>query len=200
MGTDKKRRGMDWARFDRADEIATGFLLWLVVGISAAYAVFVGLDWILRRQVTLVDVPLEVADGAAGTGRVVGMPQGDVLVEDVAVGEFALLMTPMLIGIAATVWGAVLLTRLLHDLGRGEPFSRTSVRRLRLLALLLVVVPIGTDLFLSIATSQILGARDASAFAFEVSFGPVVTGLLVAAVAQAFASGAKLRADVDGLV
>lgn len=200
MGTDKKRRGMDWARFDRGDQIATGILLWLIVGVSAGYAVFVSLDWMLRRQVTLTEVPLEVGEDAAGTGRVVGMPSGNVLVEGVSAGHFALLMVPVLLGLAATVWGAVLLQRLLKDLGRGEPFSRANVSRLRIVALLLMVVPLFADMAYAMARSTLMSAQGVDGFVFSFSPGWLLAGILVAAVAQAFASGTTLRADVDGLV
>lgn len=200
MGTDKKRRGRDWARFDRGDQIATAILLWLIVGFSAGYAVFISLDWMLRRQVTLTEVPLEVGEDTAGTGRVVGMPSGNVLVEGVSTGHFALLMVPVLLGLAATVWGAVLLQRLLKDLGRGEPFSRANVSRLRIVALLLMVVPLFADMAYAMARSTLMSAQGVDGFVFSFSPGWLLAGILVAAVAQAFASGAKLRADVDGLV
>lgn len=200
MGTDRKRRGMDWARFDRGDQIATAILLWLLVGFSAGYAVFISLDWMLRRQVTLTEVPLEVGEDAAGTGRIVGMPTGTVLVEGVSAGHFALLMAPVLVGLIATVWGAVLLQRLLKDLGRGEPFSRANVSRLRIVALLLMVVPLASDSVSAIARSELLSAKGVDAYVFVFSPGWLLAGILVAAVAQAFASGVTLRSDVDGLV
>ncbi|ANS79254.1 hypothetical protein SGUI_1858 [Serinicoccus hydrothermalis] len=198
--SEDRRDRKDWARFDRADKIATTAVLWLAVGVSAAYGLFISLDWMLRRQVTLVGVPLEVDAGAAGTGRVVGMPDAQVLVDGVSAGHFALLMAPQVLSLAAMVWGAVLVTRLLRDMGRGEPFTRINVWRLRVMALLLVVVPIVADFVTAVATAKILMARDVRAFAFEFSFGWMVGGLLLAAIAQAFANGTKLRADVDGLV
>ncbi|OLT42442.1 hypothetical protein BJF86_15120 [Serinicoccus sp. CNJ-927] len=154
----------------------------------------------LRRQVTLVGVPLEVDAGAAGTGRVVGMPDAQVLVDGVLAGHFALLMAPQVLSLAAMVWGAVLVTGLLRDMGRGEPFTRVNVGRLRVMALLLVVVPIVADFVTAVATAEILVARDVRVLAVEFSFGWMVAGLLLAAIAQAFANGTKLRADVDGLV
>ena len=109
-------------------------------------------------------------------------------------------MVPVLLGLAATVWGAVLLQRLLKDLGRGEPFSRANVSRLRIVALLLMVVPLFADMAYAMARSTLMSAQGVDGFVFSFSPGWLLAGILVAAVAQAFASGTTLRADVDGLV
>lgn len=196
----KDKKSRDWARFDRADQIATTILLWLLIGFSAGYAVFISLDWFLRRQVTLRGVELEVSEDAAGTGRVVGQPEGNVLVDEVSTGHFLLLMVPVLLWVGALVWGGVLVSRLLRDLGQGEPFARSNWRRLVILALLLMVTPVTVSMVEAIARAEILRARGVEAFYFTFSFEPFIVGLLVAAVATAFAAGSRLRADVDGLV
>lgn len=190
----------DWARFDRSDNIATTVLLWLVIGLSAGYAVFVSLDWILRRRVTLLGVPVDVEQDAAGVGRVMGQAQAQVLVDSVSAGDFALLMAGVLAGVAATIWGGVLLTTLLRDLGRGEPFTRANVTRLRTIAVLLLVTPLLASVLGAAARSAILAGAGDGGLILTVEPGWVVAGLLVAATAQAFASGARLRADVDGLI
>lgn len=193
----------DRLRFDRADELATTALLWLGVGATAAYALFVGLDWALRTQVTLTDVPLEVPPESAGVGRIVGPVQADVLVEGVSGPHLALLLASGIVVVAAAAWGALLLTRFLRDLGRGEPFSMANVARLRIVAALLVLVPLTTDMLYAIARAEVMGAAGSGQDAgFMFTFTPawLVAGLLVAAMAQAFATGTRLRADVDGLV
>ncbi|WP_010147372.1 DUF2975 domain-containing protein [Serinicoccus profundi] len=195
-----KAPGRDWARFDRADHIATTVLLWLVIGLSAGYAVFISLDWILRRRVTLLGVPVDVEDGAAGVGRVIGVAEAQVLVDSVSAGDFALLMAGVLAGVAATIWGGVLLTKLLRDLGQGEPFTRANVTRLRTIAVLLLVTPLLVSVLEAVARSAILAGAGDGGLGFTIEPGWVVAGLLVAATAQAFASGARLRADVDGLI
>lgn len=192
--------GKDWARFDRSDNVATTVLLWLVIGLSAGYAVFVSLDWILRRRVTLLGVPVDVEQGAAGVGRVMGEAEAQVLVDSVPAADFALLMAGVLTGVAATIWGGVLLTKLLRDLGQGEPFTRANVTRLRTIAVLLLVTPLLASVLGAAARSAILAGTGDGGLIFTIEQGWVVAGLLVAATAQAFASGARLRADVDGLI
>lgn len=193
----------DRLRFDRADRIATQVLLWLAVAIVASYPLLVAVDWFRRQQVTLTDVPLDVAVDAAGVGEVVGVPTGDVLVGDVSGGRFALLLASGLLLVAGAAWGALLLGRFLRDLGRGEPFLRANVTRLRIVALLFIVVPLAADLLYGFARSGILvGAGMEPIDAFLLTFQPgwVVVALLVAAVAQAFVAGSRLREDVEGLV
>ncbi len=195
------RTNRDRLRFDRLDRLATVALLWLVVGAAAAYPLFITLDWALRRQVTMTGVPVEVAKGAAGAGEVVGgMTQAHVLVGDVSAGHLALLLAGPVLAVTAAAWGALLLGRFLRDLAAGTPFDRANVTRLRVVALLLVVVPVGTGLVYSIARAEIMDA--AGGFGFLFSFTPawLVAGLLVAAVAQAFAAGTRLQHDVDGLI
>src|SRR5699024_10893751 len=83
--------------------ITTVVLLWFAVGTTAAYPLFVALDWALRRRVTVTGVPVEVDPGAAGAGEVVsGLVEADVLVGGVSGGHLALiLLAPVLTAVAA---------------------------------------------------------------------------------------------------
>lgn len=191
----------DRMRFDRADRLATTILLWLVVGATAAYPVFIGVDWARRRQVTLSGVPVDVDPGAAGAGEVVGGPaEVDVLVQDVGAGHFVLILLATLLSVGGAVWGSVLLSRFLRDLGAGAPFAPANVTRLRVVALLLVVVPLLAELVYALARAMIMDAAGGEGFLMTFTPGWLVAGLLVAAVAQAFAAGTRLQDDVDGLV
>ncbi|WP_134771957.1 DUF2975 domain-containing protein [Ornithinimicrobium flavum] len=191
----------DRLRFDRADRWVTIVLLWLVVGAAAAYPLFVALDWALRRQVTLTGVPVEVDPGAAGAGQVVsGVADAHVLVGGVSAAHLALLLLAPVLTVAAAVWGAVLLSRFLQDLAAGTPFARANVRRLRVIALLLLLVPPVAGAVYGAARALIMDQAGAPGFLVTVTPAWLVAGLLVAAVAQAFAAGARLQDDVDGLV
>ena len=200
------RTHRDRLRFDRFDRLATVAVLWLVIGAAAAYPLFITLDWALRRRVTLTGVPVDVDKGAAGAGEVVGaMTQAHVLVSEVSAGHLALLLAGPVLAVAAAAWGGLLLGRFLRDLAAGTQFDRANVTRLRVVALLLILVPVLADLVYSIARATIMDAAGADSFA--VSFTPawlvavlLVAGLLVAAVAQAFAAGTRLQHDVDGLI
>lgn len=195
------RTERDRLRFDRLDRLATVALLWLAVGAAAAYPLFVTIDWIRRRQVTLTGVPVEVAPGAAGAGEVVdGLTEAHVLIGEVSAGHLALLLVGPVIAVAAAAWGAVLLVRFLRDLGAGAPFDRANVTRLRVVALLLMLVPVLVGAVYSMARAEIMEAAGGTGFVFSFTPMWLVAGLMVAAVAQAFAAGARLQDDVEGLV
>ena len=191
----------DRLRFDRADRITTVVLLWFAVGTTAAYPLFVALDWALRRRVTVTGVPVEVDPGAAGAGEVVsGLVEADVLVGGVSGGHLALILLAPVLTAAAAVWGAVLLSRFLRDLAGGRPFARANVTRLRVIALLLMLVPLLGGGLYGVARAIVLDQAGAASFVFSFTPAWLVAGLLVAAVAQAFAAGSRLQDDVDGLV
>lgn len=190
----------DRFRFDRSDRIATQTLLWIGVAVTAIAPVLTAVDWFRRRQVVVNEVPVEVGEGAARAGRVVGPAFGDVLVQGVGAGQLMLLLSSGVLVVAAAVWGAILLGRVLGDLGRGEPFAQANVTRLRIVALLLLVVPLAADVLYGVARTQILASQGADSLWVNFQPGWILVGLLVAAVAQAFASGSRLRADVEGLV
>ena len=106
---------------------------------------------------------------------------------------------------AAIAW---LLLRVMLTIGRGEPFDPANVRRLRALALVLVVgwtvvsfaeaagtVAILADVDLDAAG---VGGGPRAALAFPVV--PIVVGLATAMVAEAFKAGARLQDDLEGLI
>ncbi|WP_161965212.1 DUF2975 domain-containing protein [Ornithinimicrobium cerasi] len=199
--TTTSRGQRDRLRFDRLDRLATTVVLWFVVGGAAAYPLFVALDWALRRQVTLTGVPVDLGPQDAGVGEVVGGPaEAVVLVGDVGAGHFTLLMLSAVLAVVAAVWGGVLLSRFLHDLGAGAPFASANVRRLRVVALLLMLVPPVSEAVYSLARGLIIDAAGGVGFMLSFTPGWLVAGLLVAAVAQAFAAGNRLQDDVEGLV
>lgn len=204
MSTSARTHGdRDRLRFDRGDRVATTILLWLAVLATAVAPIAVVVDWLARRRVVLAGVPVDVDPAAAGVGQVVGPVQAAVQVDGVWGGHLALYLLPALLVLGATVWGAVLLSRFLRDLGRGEPFAAANVARLRIVALLIIVVPILVSMVESIARTEILRAQGlpgADAWSMDITLVWVIVGFLVAAVAQAFAAGARLQDDVEGLV
>lgn len=191
----------DRLRYDRTDRLATVVVLWFVVGANAAYALFIAVDWALRRQVTLTDVPVDVAPHAVGAGEVVGGPaKVQVLVQDVGAWHFTLLLAASLVSVVAIAWGAVLLSRFIRDLSAGAPFAHANITRLRVVAMLLLLVPPIAEVIQAAAGAVVLDADGGAGVVVDLNPAWIVAGLLVAAVAQAFAAGARLQDDVDGLV
>lgn len=109
-----------------------------------------------------------------------------------------------LVTTACIIAGAVLLLRLLARAGRGEPFIAGSVRLLRMLAVVIlaygVLIP-----FLPTLTGMMVAwpsSADGAVAGLLSPFSllPLVVGLLVAALAECFRVGTRLRNDVEGLV
>ena len=109
-----------------------------------------------------------------------------------------------LVATACIVVGALLVLRLLARVGRGEPFGAGSVRLVQLLAVVILAygvlvpfLPILTGLM--VAWSASADGSVAGTFS-PFSLLPLVVGLLVAALAECFRVGSRLRDDVEGLV
>lgn len=102
------------------------------------------------------------------------------------------------LGIAWSVW------QLLNAAGRGEPFTRTTLRCARWLAGLVLALAV-VHPFLVMGTHFVLivqvQAHPQVLFFFEGrDFLPVVVGLLLVVLTEVYARGLQLRDDVDGLV
>lgn len=113
----------------------------------------------------------------------------------------------------ASVWVAVIvwavlwqLWRVLASIQRGEPFSRGVVARLRWMATYLIVAPWVLLALNGWVTGQVSAAAftDDQPLKFVLSLGTefavTATGLLIAAIAEAFVRGEQLQADTEGLV
>jgi hypothetical protein len=115
-------------------------------------------------------------------------------------------LAPLLIGLAAIwlVWGVARSTRV------SDPFGAANVRRLRLLAFLILVgatvLPLlGSGLQDALfSTANATGSRleDGAVGTGGVAFStaPLVAGLLVLVLAEVFAHGVRLREDVEATV
>lgn len=91
--------------------------------------------------------------------------------------------------------------RLLARAGRGEPFVAGSVRLLRMLAVVILVYGVAIPFLPALMMAWSASADGSVAGVFSpFSLLPVVVGLLVAALAECFRVGTRLRDDVAGLV
>ncbi|HNN49126.1 MAG TPA: DUF2975 domain-containing protein, partial [Marmoricola sp.] len=109
----------------------------------------------------------------------------------------------LLIGVLLGAW---LIHRLLGRIMAGEPFSPRAVWWVRGLAAVLLLWPcLLYPLNLALTGAALGEVVDTSGMtvSFQVpmmGFGFMVLGLLVAAIGEAFARGAQLRQDSEGLV
>jgi hypothetical protein len=99
----------------------------------------------------------------------------------------------------AVLWLLRLLLRSVRD---GDPFTDANVRRLRMIGFLLVVGAPVVGLVMS-ACDQWLASSSSTGFlgtSFAVPGAGPIAGLGVFVLAEVFAHGARLRADVEGTI
>jgi hypothetical protein len=199
--------------FDRADLIGTKLLLLLIViGVGAYAVVSPVIDWIRDRPYRAVVAGpegmgvtfsgLEVKPGAKvlPSGEIEAVlqhPSSGLRLLDLGSGLV------LFLGVLVVAW---LVHRLLSRIVSGGPFTRESVWGLRAIALVLLVGPwIQLPLVLArngSTTAQALDTGGAT-FLITISSGLLwlsVLGLVVAAIAEAFARGVQLQDDQEGLV
>lgn len=203
--TPPARRRRDLLAFDRSDRVGM-YVLLAAVGTATAFVLLV--DPLVRwwrgdgapvRVTGEVEVPvLEAAEVAHGTAQYV------VFLPDAGAGSRLALLVPGALVCVLLVVGAWLVVRVMRDVAAGDPFAPRNVRRLRGLAGLLVLgapVAFVIDGVVSSAVLSGVGLDDVTASRplFSIWF-PVTAGMVTALLAEAFAAGSRLRADVEGLV
>jgi hypothetical protein len=195
----------DLLAFDRYDRWGLAALLGLIsVGAVAAAVVGPLTGWIQGRALRVPffsDIEVPALDG---TGLSHGPGDYDVIIHDPTVLQRVLDLLPglgWLVLVLACCW---IVLKVMDDIGRGDPFQPGNVRRLRVLALLLVIgwpVLVSLQVMASLAVTADLGLDDLGPRAgFTFPFLPVLVGVVVALLAEAFKAGSRLRDDVDGLV
>lgn len=197
--------------FDRADFIATKVLIIAIaLGSFAITLVWPVISWLRGeplRWMVAVDVAAGMPDELTTTSNTAAQWNGEVLValSQASTATWLATLLPGLILTTSATLAAVQLLGLLRDIQAREPFAVASVRRLRILALILIVAPMLTlaaDAFSSavVRSAAFVDAPFAFIFTANGILVAIGAGLMVAALAEAFARGAELRADVDGLV
>ena len=115
-------------------------------------------------------------------------------------------LVSLLPGVLLSVMGvtiAVVLLRLVQRIQAGTPFVAASARSLRLVGFVLlggtIALGVGTGIADRVVRSRTFTESDV-ATSFTFSFLPVLAGLLVLALAEAFAQGVRIQDDLEGLV
>jgi len=204
-GAARPTRDRDLLAWDRSDRIGLSLLLALVAVVSAgAWVVAPIVDWVGGRDLEVpffssVDVP-----GLAGTGLGHGSADYSLLLPDPSVRQRLLDLLPGLGYLAIVLVGAWLVLRVMTDIGRGDPFHPRNVRRLRIIGGLLafgwpIVFFAELTCRFAILTGLDLGDLGPRA-GFTIPVLPVIAGMVVALLAEAFKAGSRLRRDVEGLV
>lgn len=208
MGGVERKQSKPWGR---ADQIAGEVMLWLIV---VAGAVLVPVVAVRALLATRLEVPVEL-DGApsaspgeqAGRFRLGSVEEAVLVVTDPTTGDRIADAAPAMVLFAAMALAAWLLLRVLRTLRTGDPFSWTNLRRVRGLAITLfaaayvwaAVTAIGRWHFADAAQAAVGSGVSIDRW-IGVPVWPLVTAMVLGAVAEFLRRGAALREDVDGLV
>lgn len=197
--------GNRWLTFDRSDRIGLVIMLWLVAVAAVGTLVVAPLVAWVRGATLPVPLLSEIVVpelDSAGLGH--SLAGYDVLLENPSVGQRLLVLVPGLALAAVVVACVVLCLRVVRAIGSGDPFATGQVGRLRAIAALLAfgvpVIELGRAALSGLVLSPVdLGGLD-PVIELTIPWLPIVVGLCVALVAEAFRAGAALREDVEGLV
>ncbi len=195
----------DLLAFDRADRWGLAALLGLVsAGAFVGHVVVPLVGWASGGSLRVPFFSPVVVPALEGTGVGHGEADYDVVIAGPSVGMRLLDLLTGLVWLALVAAGCWLLLRVLTDIGRGDPFRPGNVRRLRAIAGLLVVgwpVAAGLQSVVAVALLADVDLGDLGPRAtFTLPLVPMLVGLTVALLAEAFRAGSRLRDDVDGLV
>lgn len=182
-------------------------LLWITTGLSVG-----GLGQTDRVTVhqpidapgTVPDVELSVDDVTIAAESTMTL-----VFEDPSVTERLMLVLPTLLVQAAALVVLYLVLRVVRSQEKGDPFVPANVRRVHTIAFTVIVasilVPVVRGLAGLFLQDGVVPTEGMVLVAFEITLGsaPLVgllTGLTLAALAEVFRRGARMRDDVDGLV
>jgi hypothetical protein len=206
--TDRSAAGeprRDLLTFDRYDRWGLVFLL----GAAALGAVVAGVvepiaDWVsdapLTPEVTsaVTVPPLDATGVAHGPGTYA------LELADPGAGQRLLELLPGLLAALLVVLACWCVVLLLRTVAAGDPFHPLNVTRLRVVAASLALGwPVVLVLQFAV-NAVLLGSADLGGLELDSTIAlpwvPLVAGMVVAMLAEAFKAGSRLRDDVDGLV
>ena len=196
---------LHWLETDARDAIAVRAVLWLTAALVVAGSVARPLlRWLRDEAIAVpyesaVRVPeLDAAGTAYGTARYA------LRLERPAVADRLLDLLPGVALAAMAIVVIVCLERVCTAIGRGHPFARAQVTRLRVVAAVLLIGAPVHGLIRSLVDGQLLHGLALGGLPWrrliDGSLVPSLAGIMVAVLAEAFRAGTRLRDDVDGLV
>ncbi len=195
----------DLLTFDRYDRWGLVVLLGAVaIGVLAAQVVDPVVAWLRAEPLTTGVVSAVTVPQLDAVGIGYGSASYDVSVSDPNAGQRLLSLVPGVLLAVLVVTACWCIVLLLRTVASGDPFDPMNVTRLRIVAAALYIgVPV-VYVLQALVDSLVLGGLDLGgldlSFRLEIPWVPMLVGLVVAMLAEAFKAGSRLRDDVDGLV
>ncbi|GAA3800018.1 hypothetical protein GCM10022403_037770 [Streptomyces coacervatus] len=191
-----------------------GRLLETVLGLALALAGLFGVllpllgvtgpfDSTRARDVTIEAVTRVPAAVSSGPVTLHGTHRAEIALAHPDVQQRILLALPDLFYGALLVLVLVLLLRMARTLRRDDVFVPENARRLQVIAAAIVAMGVLGPAVDAVTTHLLISGTAVSPavpFAYTVSSAPLLLGLLVAALAEVFRQGTRLREDTEGLV
>ncbi len=197
-------------KMGRADYVSTKAVLLLAPVIFVAAGLLPALlDWVRGAPLTWASV---VGEDAVPTASVQGLRgatarfDGSVTwtIPDPSTLQRVLALLPGLEIAFLVGAGSVCLWRLLTRMRSEDPFGGPAVRYVRALAVLVLCYGLlvkETRVFVDFLVTAPIKPVPAAYFSLQPGgFVPIVLGVLLLALAECFRQGARLQADVEGLV
>jgi hypothetical protein len=194
-----------WSRGD-------GRLLTVLLGLAFAVEALVGVLIPALHVAGLFAAESSRDVGVSGLGAALAEAGGlklsaaesaTLTVADPSLGQRILLDLPGLFDAVPILLGIYWLFLVARTLRAGDPFAPQNPRRVFGISILIAVGSLG-DSVLTAFTNHLLVAgtslEDHVPFALHISFLPLGIAAIVAALAEAFRVGVRLRADTEGLV
>lgn len=201
-----RRLATDPLRFDRSDMLALQVMLvGAVVGTAVATFGLQLLAWVRGEAVTAGYVHDVTVKGLPAEGVSVQQPADLVLVlTSPSVGDRLLGLLPGVLATALVLTVVVLLLRVLGDLAHDDPFRPANVTRLRVVAMVAGLGAALHSLLCVLVDAELLRGHLPDGLPLVATWSLPVLGLVamtvIAAIAEAFKAGSRLRDDVDGLI
>lgn len=201
------KRWWTWSSLDnRVLEAALGLAL-LLVGLFGVVLPILGvmgpLSPIRTRVVELDDLTQGPDIASAGSVTLRGTRTAELAFAHPDLTERLLLVLPDIVRASLVLLILELLRRMARALREGEIFAAQNARRLTIIALAVLVMGAVVPVLDAITTRLLVSGADLGRsipFSYPVSGAWLLLALLVAAAAEAFRQGARLRADTEGLV
>jgi hypothetical protein len=203
--TPDPRPRRDLLAFDRADRWALAALLGVVVALSAAAGVVVPvLRWVRGEGIPLPFLSEVTVPALDAVGTRYGAAEYAVTLAGPSTGQRLLDLVPGVLVVLLLAAGSWLVVAVMRTIAAGDPFAAANVGRLRAIAGLLAIGPFVTAFVELPFRGALLGDVDLGGLdpgmAIEMPWAPLVAGLVLALLAEAFKTGRRLRDDVEGLV
>ncbi|MFF4504682.1 DUF2975 domain-containing protein [Streptomyces sp. NPDC001401] len=193
-------------RGGRLLEVVLGLALALA-GIFGVFLPFLGVtgpfDSSRARDVTIEAVTRVPAAVSSGPVTLHGTHRAEIALAHPDVQQRILLALPDLFYGALLILVLALLLRMARTLREGDVFVPENARRLQVIAAAIVAMGVLGPAVDAITTHLLISGTAVSPavpFAYTVSAAPLLLGLLVAALAEVFRQGTRLREDTEGLV